>query len=228
MSSQLRVAILGCGQIAAAHAQEIAKIPAARVVAACDSLSDLARQLAERFSIPETHSDLTTMLARAAPDVVPGRDRLITRVGNFVRGMGGRRHLPYPRVANSARGVVPAGEVSGIEGECFNLTGDELPTGRQRLRCSRVAVGRVRRVKVPLWAIAPLSRACERECRTSHGQFPAVLTRYKSQAMWEPLRYPNDRAKRGLGWRPENGLGQGLRETFGWMRENRHSAEGSG
>ena len=68
--SSKRAAIVGCGQIADAHAQEIAKIPTARVVAACDTQPDLARQLAERFAIPETYDDVRAMLERARPDVV--------------------------------------------------------------------------------------------------------------------------------------------------------------
>jgi predicted dehydrogenase len=70
VSSQLRVAIVGCGQIADAHLQEIAKVPSARVVAVCDRLPDLARQAAERFSIPEMFDDLGRMLDKVRPDVV--------------------------------------------------------------------------------------------------------------------------------------------------------------
>jgi predicted dehydrogenase len=66
----LRVALVGCGQIADAHLQEIAKVPQARVVATCDSLRDLAMQAAARFDVPAYFDDLATMLTDVGPDVV--------------------------------------------------------------------------------------------------------------------------------------------------------------
>jgi len=30
-----------------------------------------------------------------------------------------------------------------------------------------------------------------------------VITRYRTAAMWKPLRYVNDKAKSQLSWRPE-------------------------
>ena len=41
----LRVALVGCGQIADAHLQEIAKLRTGKVVATCDALRDLAMQV---------------------------------------------------------------------------------------------------------------------------------------------------------------------------------------
>lgn len=66
----LRVALVGCGQIADAHLQEIAKLRTAKVVATCDALRDLAMQAAARFNVPAYYNDLATMLAEVRPDVV--------------------------------------------------------------------------------------------------------------------------------------------------------------
>jgi predicted dehydrogenase len=68
--SNLRVAILGCGQIADAHIQEIGKITGARVEAVCDRESDLAYQAAARFAVPQYYDDLERMLSEVKPDVV--------------------------------------------------------------------------------------------------------------------------------------------------------------
>jgi nucleoside-diphosphate-sugar epimerase len=180
----------------------------------------------------EAHAAGWLPLVVVRPGVIygPGRDcltaRVGLRVGNFMVVMGGRQPMPYTHVANCARGVVLAGEAPGVEGQAFNLIDDELPTGRDLIRRYRREVGRIRRFTVPGWAVRPLSWACERYSRATHGQFPAVLTRYKSQSMWKALRYPNDRAKRGLGWAPQVGLEEGLRETFAWLRENRNRAGG--
>src|ERR1051325_1581753 len=66
----LKIAIVGCGKIADSHLEQLARISDCRVVATCDRESLMARQLAERFKIPQYFSDLKEMLKVAAPDVV--------------------------------------------------------------------------------------------------------------------------------------------------------------
>ncbi len=66
----LKVAIVGCGKIADAHAWQIERIPGCSIVAACDREPMMAAQFAGRFSIPAQYSDLETMLRESAPDVV--------------------------------------------------------------------------------------------------------------------------------------------------------------
>ena len=66
----LKVALVGCGQIADAHLGEIARIPDAKVIAVCDRHRDLAAQAAMRFNIPAIFDDLGDMLRTAKPDVV--------------------------------------------------------------------------------------------------------------------------------------------------------------
>jgi predicted dehydrogenase len=66
----LKVAIVGCGKIADAHVSQIRRIPDCEIVAVCDREPLMARQLAERFSIPGQFSDLVELLNSAKPDVV--------------------------------------------------------------------------------------------------------------------------------------------------------------
>jgi predicted dehydrogenase len=66
----LRVALVGCGQIADAHLEQIRKIECAELVAVCDRETDLARQAAARFHVPLVCEDLGTMIQRAQPDVL--------------------------------------------------------------------------------------------------------------------------------------------------------------
>ena len=66
----LRVAIVGCGKIADQHVQAIRRVTGSSIVAACDREKLMADQLAERFGIPASFSDVTEMLAEARPDVV--------------------------------------------------------------------------------------------------------------------------------------------------------------
>lgn len=67
---RLRVALVGCGQIADAHLQELRKLPTCELVAVCDRLRDLAERAAAVFRVPGIYDDLTTMLGEARPDVV--------------------------------------------------------------------------------------------------------------------------------------------------------------
>jgi len=66
----LRVAIVGCGKIADAHAAQIQHIPGCQLVAACDQEELMARQFCERFAVDAHFSDVVEMLARSTPDVV--------------------------------------------------------------------------------------------------------------------------------------------------------------
>ena len=66
----LKVAIVGCGKIADAHASQIQRIKDAEIVAVCDTEPLMARQLAERFGVPKQYVDVAELLNDARPDVV--------------------------------------------------------------------------------------------------------------------------------------------------------------
>lgn len=66
----LKVAIVGCGKIADAHASQIQRIKGCEIVAVCDREELMARQLYERFPIKRYFTDLADLLGGAKPDVV--------------------------------------------------------------------------------------------------------------------------------------------------------------
>jgi predicted dehydrogenase len=66
----LKVAIVGCGKIADAHASQIQRIAGCEIVGVCDREPLMARQLYERFPIARHFSDLDELLREARPDVV--------------------------------------------------------------------------------------------------------------------------------------------------------------
>jgi predicted dehydrogenase len=66
----LKVAIVGCGKIADAHASQIQRIKGCEMVGVCDREPLMARQLFERFPVRQYFDDLTEMLRVARPDVV--------------------------------------------------------------------------------------------------------------------------------------------------------------
>jgi len=66
----LKVAIVGCGKIADAHASQILRIGGCEIVAVCDREPLMAKQLYERFPVRHYFEDLAELLAKAQPDVV--------------------------------------------------------------------------------------------------------------------------------------------------------------
>jgi predicted dehydrogenase len=66
----LKVAIVGCGKIADAHASQIQRIGGCEMVGVCDREPLMAKQLYERFPIKRHFSDLAELLRECQPDVV--------------------------------------------------------------------------------------------------------------------------------------------------------------
>ena len=66
----MKACIIGCGQIADAHIQQIGRIPGAAVEAVCDLNPHMAEQAATRFRVPRHYTDASRMLAEVGPDVV--------------------------------------------------------------------------------------------------------------------------------------------------------------
>jgi len=58
----IRVAIIGCGKVADQHAVQIQRIPGAQIVAVCDVETLMAQQMAERFEVRQTFTDVSQML----------------------------------------------------------------------------------------------------------------------------------------------------------------------
>src|SRR5205807_2577751 len=66
----LKVAIIGCGKIADAHASQIQRIDGCEIVGVCDREPLMARQLYERFPVGRHFSDVGELLGETGPDVV--------------------------------------------------------------------------------------------------------------------------------------------------------------
>ena len=66
----LKVAIVGCGKIADAHALQLRRIEGCEIVGVCDREPLMARQLYERFPVKKYFSELTQLLNETRPDVV--------------------------------------------------------------------------------------------------------------------------------------------------------------
>lgn len=140
--------------------------------------------------------------------------RVGLQLGGLLLRMGGRQRVPFTYVDNCAEAVKLAGLNSGIDGQIFNVVDDDLPTGRQVLRRYRKAGRRFRVVGIPQFATNWLAALNEWYSARTEQQIPAVLTRYRVQAMWKPLQYSNDRAKQQLGWRPSTSFDEAFERTM--------------
>jgi predicted dehydrogenase len=71
MNPSVRIGIVGVGAIAqVAHLPALAKLKGAELVALCDSDGVKARQLADRFGVPDAFTDIEDLLDAAALDAV--------------------------------------------------------------------------------------------------------------------------------------------------------------
>ena len=171
----------------------------------------VARQFSQESGLP---------LVVVRPGVIYGEGRsLLTsrvglQVGPLLVRMGGSHPLPYTYVENCAEGLMLAGLVPGVEGETFNLVDEDLPTGHQLVRLLRRHGQRIRSVWVPGLCIQPLSWMYETYSWMSSGQLPPVITRYRSAAIWKPLRYSNVNARQKLNWHQPVATSEALERTI--------------
>jgi len=167
----------------------------------------------------EAHrAGLPLVVVRPGPLYGPGRSFLTTRlglqVGNVFLRMGGRQIVPSCYVDNCAAALVLALSAPDVTGQAFNLLDDDVPSAKRLLDAYKRRVGGVRVIRIPEWFVRPLSKWYEAYSRRSEGLFPPVITRYKADAMWKPLRYTNARARQVLGWRPDVAFETGLERTI--------------
>ena len=171
----------------------------------------VATELSEQLGLP-------IVIVRPGVIYGPGRSALTSRVGlllgPLVVRMGGIQLLPYTHVENCAEGIKLAGLTTGIDGEVFNLVDDDLPTGQSILRLMKQHGKKSRTIWIPHGAIGPIAGLCEWCSNLTKGRIPPVLTRYKSSAIWKPLRYSNAKAKNKLNWQPKISIEEGLQRTI--------------
>jgi len=101
----MKVAIVGCGQIADAHIQEVRRVPGAEVRAVCDASPHMAEQAATRFEIAGVYTDLERMLVEVRPDVVhvttPPASHLA--IGRKVLESGAHAYIEKPFAVDAAQ-----------------------------------------------------------------------------------------------------------------------------
>jgi len=116
-SEKIRVAVLGCGQIADAHLSQIQRIKSAEVVAVCDMHLDLAWQAARRFQVPRFETGFTRMVEEARPDVVhlttPAQTHAPLAIELLQAGCHVFVEKPFTLDARAARDVLAVAAANG-------------------------------------------------------------------------------------------------------------------
>ena len=115
----LKVAIVGCGKIADAHAAQIQRIKDCEIVAACDREPLMAKQLCDRFPVRQHFADVTELLRTARPDVVhittpPGGHFELTRLC-LEHGANVYVEKPFVVYAHEAQKLVEIAEAKGLK-----------------------------------------------------------------------------------------------------------------
>ena len=114
---KLKIALVGCGQIADAHLQEMRKIAVAQPIAVCDHHLDLAKQAAARFEVPGVFDDTDRMLEEVRPDVVHVTTPPQTHRAVALRVLAAGAHLymekPFALDADEADEVLAAAKAAG-------------------------------------------------------------------------------------------------------------------
>lgn len=115
----LKVAIVGCGKIADAHASVIGRLAESEIVSVCDREPLMAKQLYERFPVKRYFSDLAEMLSECHPDVVhittPPEGHFDIAKSCLDHGCHVYVEKPFTVVANQAQELVDLAKRKGLK-----------------------------------------------------------------------------------------------------------------
>jgi predicted dehydrogenase len=115
----LKVAIVGCGKIADAHASQILRVRDCEIVGVCDCEPLMAKQLYERFPIRNYYADLGQLLAESEPDVVhittPAESHFEIAKTCLESGCHVYVEKPFTLYAEEAKDLITVAERKGLK-----------------------------------------------------------------------------------------------------------------
>ena len=180
----------------------------------------MLREYAEQHGVPYT-------IVRPGAVYGPGRREITGRVGLGTFGLflhlGGPNKIPFTFVENCAQAIVLAALVQGVDGECFNIVDDDLPSSRRFLRMYKKNVKEFRSIYIPHFASHALCRLWERYFVKSNGQLPLAFSDGRWYVEWRNTQYSNQKLKTMLGWTPKVAMSEGLRLFMSSARESQNA-----
>lgn len=152
----------------------------------------------------------------------PGKKNITGRVGIDTFGiflhLGGRNRIPFTFVDNCGDAIVLAGLRPGVDGEVFNVVDDDVPTSRSFLRAFKRRARSFRSIYVPYPVFYLFSYLWEKYANWSEGQLPPAFNRNRCRTYYKGNRYPNEKMKRLLGWKPEIPIAEAMKIYFDYQR----------
>ena len=143
---------------------------------------------------------------------------MIQRGGMVVVGSG-RNHVPLIYVEDVARGVLRAADAPAAAGKAYLLVNDEPVTQLDYLGAIADELGvPAPRRHVPYRLALTLGAAAETAGRVMHRTEPPPLMRYGLQLLGGDNRFDITRARFELGFAPQVGVADGVKESMRWFR----------
>jgi nucleoside-diphosphate-sugar epimerase len=182
---------------------------------------DYVRAKLTQEQIARERDEVRTTVLR--PGAVYGQGRLWD--GGFAMRFGARLGLviePDARmkltyVENCGEAIVLAAERSEAVGIALNLVDDDPPTQRAfAAALARRGLASTRAVSIPYRLASAAARVASSGDRLLRGRLPLPwpLVPARLDAACKPLEYPNDAAKRVLGWEPRWSFDDALARVF--------------
>ena len=141
------------------------------------------------------------------------------QLGSVHLVFGPNARLPLTHVENCADLFATCVDAPAASGRTYNVVdGDEVRIWRylgDHLRLSRQAGLRIPIPYALGFGTARLAQATSRWIFRGKGKLPGVLVPCRFQARFKPLRFPSERARRELGWRPPFSYQACLERTYG-------------
>ncbi|WP_204112506.1 NAD-dependent epimerase/dehydratase family protein [Shimia biformata] len=162
----------------------------------------------------QLHRDKRLPLVIARPGIVVGKGGPLQHWGigrwhgaGAVRIWGrGQNTLPFVLNSDIAAGLIRMIEADGIEGESFNLVGDNLFTARDYFDAIHARLGARITVRTGnlhmFWLMDGVKYALKRHALGRRGAVRASIKDWKSRAHFSA--FDNNKPKRMLGWTPVN------------------------
>jgi len=132
--------------------------------------------------------------------------------------IGPGRQMPLTHVENCADVFVTATERKEATGQTFNVVdGHDASVWRYAGEYHRRMNMRKWRVPVPYWLGVLATRVVQKTSKTifrGKGKLPSLFVPSRFEARFKPLRFPNDKLRTALGWKPPLDFEQALRRTY--------------
>jgi nucleoside-diphosphate-sugar epimerase len=164
------------------------------------------------------------VIARPTGIYGPGDRRLFKLFGDIARGrfvmLGrGRNYYHVTYVTDLCEGFRLCGTVPAAAGRTYILGGGEVTTLADLVRVTAEIAGRAGpRLRLPIWPVWLAGACCEAVC-APFGIAPPLYRR-RVDFFRKSRAFDIARARRELGFAPQVGVRDGIRQTLEWYREH--------